>query len=605
MKPKTVTFFSRFSPSAALLGVSLLLSPAILAADAGSGVLRASDGASGDSFGVGVSVSGGIALIGADLDDTGANTSQGSAYLFRNLDGGTGTITQTLKFTVAGAYQTFGTAVSLSGGTGLIGAPGANFYQGTAYIFRNLDTATGTISQNVQLNASDGASYDQFGSALSLSGSIGLVGASSHDTAGVSGQGAAYVFRNLDTATGTITQNVKLTASDGGDSDSFGTSVSLSGTIGLVGASVAWPDGRPTGAAYVFRNLDTVGGTVTENVKLTASDGVGWDYFGRSVSVDGTIGVVGANGANNFRGAAYVFRNLDAATGTITQDAKLVASDASDEFGRSVSLSGTHALVGATGNRAAYLFANLDTATGTVTEQVKITPSDTGGSYFGNSVSLDGDRFVIGAYQGNGSVSFSGQSYTGTVSSMTRLDLGDASRMIDLLSFVSKDDWIIGKTTDRNSVTLTSGDKATVNASGKSVAIGQDAGSDGNTLRIDGTLNASVIHIGAVSENLDNLLVLGSTGAITNATIRLAQENFLSLQGEYIDSGDLMTRLGSSTLLVWNGSAWVTVTNANQSSLLSSEYTGGYTTFSAIPEVSSYALAGIAALGIAFLRRRV
>src|SRR4051812_1214999 len=86
------------------------------------------------------------------------------------------------------------------------------------------------------LQPNDGPSGDQFGWSVGLSGSIGLVGAFNDDIGANGDQGSAYVFRSLDTAIGTITQNVKLTASDGAANDNFGNAVSLSGNIGLVGA---------------------------------------------------------------------------------------------------------------------------------------------------------------------------------------------------------------------------------------------------------------------------------------------------------------------------------------------------------------------------------
>ena len=120
---------------------------------------------------------------------------------------------------------------------------------------------------------------------MNPSGSIGLVGASDSYVTGT-GQGSAYVFRNLDTATGSITQNVTLVSSDGAADDNFGTSVGLSGSIGLVGASTVDIGGiLNQGAAYVFRNLDTATGTITQNVKLIASDGVAIDLFGVGLSL--------------------------------------------------------------------------------------------------------------------------------------------------------------------------------------------------------------------------------------------------------------------------------------------------------------------------------
>ena len=199
------------------------------------------------------------------------------------------------------ANDEFGNSVSLAGTIGLVGAQTKNSNQGAAYVFRNLDTATGTVTEDVKLTASDGAAYDYFGYAVSQSGTIGLVGAFGKN----SYQGAAYVFRNLDTATGTVHgKNVELTASDGAAYDYFGYAVSQSGTSGLVGAPYK---NSYQGAAYVFRNLDTASGTVIQNVELTASDGAADDEFGASVSQSGTIGLVGADGKNSYQGAAYVF----------------------------------------------------------------------------------------------------------------------------------------------------------------------------------------------------------------------------------------------------------------------------------------------------------
>jgi len=64
------------------------------------------------------------------------------------------------------------------------------------------------------------------------------------------------------------------------------------------------------GAALVAAATSAVGAPVTEVAKLTASDGAVADEFGRSVSVDGDTAVVGAwgdddNGSNS--GSAYVF----------------------------------------------------------------------------------------------------------------------------------------------------------------------------------------------------------------------------------------------------------------------------------------------------------
>ena len=413
----------------------------------------------------------------------------------------------------------FGFSVSQSGTLGLVGAyakssnTSANI--GAAYLYRGLDTATGTVPQNVKLTATDGVGSDNFGFSVSQSGTTGLVGAFGKN----SFQGAAYLFRGLDTATGTVTQNAKLTASDGAANDRFGAYVSHSGTIGLVGA---YGKNSNQGAAYLFQGLDTANGSVTQNVKLTASDGVTNDFFGESVSQSGTFGLVGAPGKNSRQGAAYLFRGLDTASGTVIQDVKLTASDAenNDAFGSSVSQSGTMGLVGADGKNsfqgAAYLFRGLDAATGTVTEIVKLTASDgAANDSFGRSVSLSGDQFTVGAYGKN---SATGKAYTGTVSSVTILDLGSTSKTIDGISFVSQDNWIVGQNTSANQVTLNAGNTANVTASGKIVYVGQNAGSNNNTLVISGTLTASQVTIGATG-NSGNVLQVNTGGAVAAGAI--------------------------------------------------------------------------------------
>jgi len=86
-----------------------------------------------------------------------------------------------------------------------------------------------------------------------------------------------------------------------------------------------------------------------EQDKLLASDEAGDDYFGRSVSIDGDYAIVGArldddNGEHS--GSAYVFTR----SGTDwTEQAKLLPSDGAywDDFGYSVSIDGDYAIIGA------------------------------------------------------------------------------------------------------------------------------------------------------------------------------------------------------------------------------------------------------------------
>ena len=197
-------------------------------------------------------------------------------------------------------------------------------------------------TETTKLLADDGAEGDWFGFSVSVSGTTGFVGAAFDDDCG-DAAGAAYVFE--DNGTDWV-QLTKLLASDAGAVNGFGGSVSVNGATAAVGAYL---DDCGTGSAYVFEK--GVSGW-TEAAKLTASDGVAGDEFGRSVFTDGTRAVVGAwadDDGGSDSGSAYVFE--DNGTDWV-QIAKLTASDGDnmDAFGFSVSVSGTTALVGAYDN---------------------------------------------------------------------------------------------------------------------------------------------------------------------------------------------------------------------------------------------------------------
>ena len=562
-------------------------------------ILTTNDPDAGNSLGEAVSSEDSIALVG-DYGNDIAGTDAGSAYIYKNLDNASGTITQNARLTTTDAApdDKLGISVSLSGSNGLVGAHYKDT-AGSAYLYRGLDTATGTVMQDAKLNASDRATDDNFGTSLSLSGSIGLVGASGDSDAG-SSSGSAYLFRDLDTATGTVNENAKLTASDADAGDDFGGSVSLSGSIGLIGAASNTDAGTNTGSAYVFRNLDTATGTVTENAKLTASNASEGDNFGSSLSLSGSIGLVGANAANNAAGSAYLFRDLDTATGDITENTILTASDAAenDIFGISVSLSGSVGLVGAAGDDtgngngygsgSVYLYRNLDTATGNVTEDIKITASDTAQfDFFGFTVNVSGNNFTIGT-------SGKKKAYSGTVSSITTVDAGDTTEVISGYSFESNHDWIVGENSDRNQLTLSSGDKADITEAGKSVFIGKNAGSDNNTLIIEGNLVSNDIYVGSVDGNTDNVLQIEAGATFDLSDIFLAWDNRIVIEGDYSDSATLFALFDDTNLKVETeaGGTYELATVANDGTLWRSVFKDGYTTIftGTVPEPTTYAL---------------
>ena len=267
--------------------------------------LTASDGAAGDDFGNLVALSATTALVGAAEKTIGLNYAQGAAYVF-TFNGSTWNQQKELTASDGHVYDQFGWSVALSGTTALIGAYfktiGSNTQQGSAYVF----TFNGsTWSQQQELTANDGAAYDYFGSSVALSGTTALVGAFEKTIGSNTAQGAAYVF--VDSG-GHWTQQQELTASDGATYDEFGNSVALSDTTALVGADEKTIGSNAIqGAAYVFEHS---GNTWIQLHELTARNGIPQDFFGSSVALSGTSALVGASGStglDNSPGAAYVF----------------------------------------------------------------------------------------------------------------------------------------------------------------------------------------------------------------------------------------------------------------------------------------------------------
>jgi len=383
------------------------------------------DGQADDLFGFRVLVSGDTAFISAPAPIYRA----GKVYVFVN-SAGTWTQTQTLTATPASPpppnwSDFFGWSLSLSGDTLLVGAPFMLDQTlgpiGAAYVFTQ---SGGTWTQTQELTASDAFVTDYFGWAVKLVGDTAVIGANSHNRGANGTEGAAYVFVNSG---GAWAQTQELEPGDGspGDGRQFGSSIAFDGTTLLIGApSYDWTSSNVyiPGEAYVFANT---GGTWTETQILEPDDSADGDQFGYAVALDGTTALVGAPaadvGTNIHQGASYVF---DGSGATWTQTNKLVAPDgiAYDQFGQSVAMQGTNALIGGWSHNddpnsppppprpgVAYLFS---AARGAWNLSNEFTASDgTDGDSFGWDVAIDGTTLLVGAQGSVGGNAFQGAAY--------------------------------------------------------------------------------------------------------------------------------------------------------------------------------------------------
>ena len=264
--------------------------------------IQSADHPSYATFGGSVALSGDTLVVGAI--NYGDNDGQGATYIFTR-SGTTWSVQQKITASDGAAGDYFGQYVSVSGDTLVVGAyleddGGSN--AGAAYVFTRSGT---TWTQQQKLVASDAAAGDMFGISVGMDGDNIIVGAVNEDEEG-SNAGAAYVYTRSGT---TWSQQQKITASDGAAGDGFGNRVDIDVSVSPATLVVSATQEATTGngMAYVFTRSGT---TWSQKAKLTASNAGAGDKFGSGIAIDDDTVVVGATGEDTTAsgaGSAYTF----------------------------------------------------------------------------------------------------------------------------------------------------------------------------------------------------------------------------------------------------------------------------------------------------------
>jgi hypothetical protein len=310
----------------------------------------------------------------------------------------------------------FGTGLSLSGSVALIGAPGdatTGNTSGRAYVYNSKSGALLRTFENPTP-----ANNDQFGGAVSLLGNQALIGAQ-NDALGGASSGVAYLF---DATTGALTRTFANPGPLPNVADNFGHAVALSGNQALISAIGDDRGATNAGAAYLF---NTATGALVQTFLNPVPGPTASDNFGFDIALFGNralISTINDDTAALNAGAAYLF---DTTTGLLLHTFLNPTPELNntfgnnDNFGFSVALSSTRIAIGAPNenvngfhNGAVYLY---DLATFSLLKTLVIpTPNRDTEEFLGNDVALS-DAYVL-----------AGAPFRNTGTALAQKDLGAA-----------------------------------------------------------------------------------------------------------------------------------------------------------------------------------
>ncbi len=207
------------------------------------------------------------------------------------------------------------------------------------------------------------------------------------------GIGAAYVFAR---SCGAWSQPQELDPADDVPGQGFGAAVAIDADTLMVGAQAA---NSYKGAVYVFTRS---GSSWSQAQVLTASDGQPGDQFGAAVAVQGDTAIVGASAQNGAQGGVYVFTR-SGSTWSQAAESSPAGGASGDQIGSSVALDGSTAIIGAPGTDgqrgAAYVFVGEGS---TWSSKTKLVASDAApGDQLGSAVAVSGSTALLGAYDRN------------------------------------------------------------------------------------------------------------------------------------------------------------------------------------------------------------
>lgn len=369
-------------------------------------------GASFESFGCSVSISGDWAAIGAYGYDLPGKQDCGAVYLFQRTNG----IWQQKQIITAADAATsdrFGYSVCIDNNQLITGAQLANTltktWAGAAYIFENTG---GTWTQKIKLQPGDAEDYDYFGTSVSIKNNFAVVGVPNDDGTGAD-QGSVYLYKHNAGPPDQWVFDRKILGTLPEASDQYGKSVAISADYLVIGCP-----GRSSNTGYIAirRWSDN---WMSEQTFMHPNNQPG-AQFGYSVAINGFTIMAGAPGetVNSLANRGRVYSYYNYSFWQQNGDILLPAGVAGERFGSSVAFANGFLVAGSpektvNGNLyqgETHLFKQLSVMPATVVWEYKrkIGLTNAGeNEYWGKSVAIDGYNVITASDQA--------QSYRGKV----------------------------------------------------------------------------------------------------------------------------------------------------------------------------------------------
>mmetsp|Transcript_594 Transcript_594/g.1995 ORF Transcript_594/g.1995 Transcript_594/m.1995 type:complete len:455 (-) Transcript_594:1750-3114(-) len=346
-----------------------------------------------------------------------------------------------------GSQFSFDCVMTADGNAAAISAPGHNLGAGKLYIYRQ---SGGAWSQAGSVSETTNYRNDGFGYRVAGSGDGSVLAVATRVRSISSGEVLIYQceagFANCKQSKKLACPSARATRSENGAriAASYGASMAMNkeGDRLIIGATGI---NEERGAAYIYEKRDTEWIFVAS---LSSGAPKVAGFFGFKVSMDdaGDVVAVGADGEDDYRGSAYIFRRKYS-TWSLESSLRLSKRVAEDNFGGSVQLSGNGKvlLVGAPGAKVdrhvdagELLVYHLSSGKWALQSKLEST-SPQERAFFGWSsvINRDGTKFVVSAPHEDRE---KGKVYLGVNSQWGKKDPSSDSLAADDIMSVSHED---------------------------------------------------------------------------------------------------------------------------------------------------------------------